>query len=370
MRTLIQILLAFLFIGGSAIAQTPVFTQLCQLPIEVTETSGLENGPNGWFWTHNDSGNPAEVYCVDTTGVIQRTVSVVGDVNTDWEDVAKDASGNLYIGNFGNNSLNRTDLRIVKIPSIDTCTISGIVSDTIRFSYPDQFNFPPNGSYGNFDMEAFFWYADSLHLFSKDRSNPGTGYTKHYRLPTTGGTYQALLLDSFQIGNTSYIFSVTSADISEDGSRMALLNADHVWLFSNYTGTDFFGGDVAVLSLGAISQKEAICFRGDFLYITDEEAFGQGRKLYRLNPNMFVGVEEMDESFHIRSVYGNDLRLSEIRWEMDETVHWQLYSTDGRLLKEGDANRSLKANQLNQPSGSCVIRISTSKGNRSILVRL
>ena len=95
--------------------------ELCNLPANVLETSGLEVGPDGCFWTHNDSQNPAELYCIDTTGTIQRTVQVVGDINNDWEELAKDDEGNLYIGNFGNNTIDRENLRIVKIPSIDTC---------------------------------------------------------------------------------------------------------------------------------------------------------------------------------------------------------------------------------------------------------
>ncbi len=354
---------------SAVLAQNPALTELCNLPPEVMETSGIENGPNGWFWTHNDSGNPAELFCVDTNGTIQRTVTVIGDVNTDWEEFAKDDEGNLYIGNFGNNALNRTDLRIVKIPSIDTCTVNAIASDTIRFSYPDQVGFPPSGSYGNFDMEAMFWYNDSLHLFSKDRSNPSTGYTKHYRLPAQHGTYVAELLDSFYIGHSSFVFAITAADISANGDSMALLTADKVVLFGAYSGTDFFGGGAMTLSLSVFSQKEAICFRNGFLYITDEQSFGLGGKMYRFHPSVFVSVNETPSEMETQVSYAQDLTLQSIRFD-GETVEWKLLTTDGKMVQNGHATDRIEASVFNGAHGMFVIQLRGEKSAKAIVVRL
>jgi hypothetical protein len=352
-------------------AQTLVVDQLCELPSSIHETSGLETGPNGWFWTQNDSDNPEEIYCVDSTGTIQRTVSVMGDVNTDWEDLAKDDEGNLYIGNFGNNLLDRTDLRIVKIPSIDTCTSVAIVSDTIRFSYPDQHDFPPNGDYGNFDMEAFFWYQDSLHLFSKDRSSPSTGHTKHYRLPSVGGVYQAELIDSLYTASNSYIFAITAADISEDGQQVVLLNADRIWLLSGYTGTDFFGGTVSELELGSFTQKEGICFKDGFIYLTDEreQFFNSGGNLYRAHPSVFVGVGESLSEPDVELIYGQDLSLESIVFE-GSTMDWKLLGTDGKLVRSGSSTDSILTSQFGDVHGMFVIQLTTEKSANAVLIRL
>lgn len=351
-------------------AQTPVLTQLCELPPEIIETSGLENGPNGWFWTHNDGGNDAELFCVDTLGIIQRTISVIGDANTDWEEIAKDEQGNLYIGNFGNNLLTRTDLHVVKIPNIDTCTVAASVTDTIRFSYPDQTSFPPSGTYGNFDMEAFFHYQNTLHLFSKDRSDPSTGYTKHYTLPAVGGTYIANLVDSFEAGHASYIFAITAADISEDGSEVVLLTSDKVWLFRNFSGTDFFGGDVSELTLSVFSQKEGICFRNGFLYITDEKSFGLGGKMYRLHPDVFVSVAEQPQGMYVKPIYDSDQKLQEIQFNDKEELTWELVSTDGKLLQKGAVSDALNANKFHQKTGVYILRLSSKTVKTSMLLRL
>ena len=366
--TLFFLLLTTSFLQTAA--QTLIVQELCDLPSSVSETSGLENGPNGWFWTHNDSDNPEALYCVDTLGNLQRTVNVLGDPNIDWEEIAKDNAGNLFIGNFGNNSLNRTDLHIVKIPSIDTCTSITYVTDTIHFSYPDQYDFPPDGSYGNFDMEAMFWHQDLLHLFSKDRSNPSTGYTKHYTLPTVGGTYTATLVDSFETGHTSFFLAVTAADISENGDEMVMLSADKIWLFSNFSGTDYFGGTAASLNLEVFSQKEGVCFRNGFIYISDEESFGLGGKLYRVHPALFVNVSEELPEDAVDAIYSDNLKLNRIRLTEAKKANWKLYDLDGKLLQRGVSVGTIRREQLSQDTGMYVIRIKIDQQYRSIVVRL
>lgn len=354
---------------SSVLAQTLVVDQLAEMPSNILETSGLETGPNGWFWTHNDSGNPAEIHCIDSTGTIQRTVSVIGDVNTDWEEMAKDDEGNLYIGNFGNNALNRTDLHIIKLNAIDTVTSLVQVSDTIIFTYPDQYDFPPNGDYGNFDMEAMLWYQDSLHLFSKDRSSPSTGYTKHYRLPQTGGTYQATLVDSLYTGSAGFLFAITAADISEDESTVALLNADHIWLISNFVGTDFCDGTVSQLALGSFTQKEALCFRNGFIYLTDEreQFFGSGGFLYRLHPGIFVEVSEIE--LDAQFVYNSNYELEQINFP-HKKVEWRLMSLNGKLVESGVAIDKVQRSDFNVNYGVYVIQLESEGSAKAQLVKL
>lgn len=354
-------------------AQTLILNQLCSLPSEVTETSGLENGPNGCLWTHNDSGNGATLYCVDTTCTIVRTVSITDATNSDWEDLTKDDQGNMYIGDFGNNALSRTDLRIYIVPAIDAAVGSAAVSDTILFSYPDQLNFPPAGNYGNFDMEAMVCYNDSLYLFSKDRSNPSTGYTKRYRLPTDGGTYIAELIDSFETGHTSFIFSISAADLSEDNSQLVLLNSDRLWLFSNYSGSDFFGGNVAELEFGSFTQKEGIVFRNGFIYLTDENSFGFGGNLYRVHPSLLVSIDELSDQVEIRPVYNADMRLVEVHFSNElRNASWQLFSLDGKLMKSGNVENSiLTAEEIGIGSGVYVLRSAIDKRSvKALMVRL
>lgn len=251
---------------------------LVHLPAALYESSGIEiSNPNS-IWTHNDSGDSARIFNIDTLGNILRIIHFDVDEAIDCEESTRDAAGNYYLGDFGNNANDRTNLRIYKIPNPDILSDSTITPQLITFSFEDQQLFPPDSAYLNFDCEAMFHFQDSLFLFSKNR---GTSmFCKMYRLPDIPGDYVAELVDSFNTGTW-----VTSADISPSGNRMVLLSESRLWLFSDILGSDFFGGTAQMFSM-YFSQKEAVVFVDDStLYLTDEYLMGLGGNLYRIDLN-------------------------------------------------------------------------------------
>lgn len=266
-------------------SQTLNISVKATLPSILTESSGIEVINRNSIWSHNDSRGVAELYNFDSTGTLLRTLKIINVANIDWEDMAADAAGNLYIGDIGNNANIRQDLKIYILPDPSTIVVDSIEPQVISYSYPDQFAFPPPDSLKNFDAEALIFYNDSLYIFSKDWSDPYSGYTKLYQLPSVPGTYVAQLIDSFYTGPGPTIpYSVTSADISSDNSRLMLLGYNKCWLFTDFTGNDFFSGTNQLFDLPSLSQKEAIGFiTNDELYVTDELAFGIGQKLYYLH---------------------------------------------------------------------------------------
>ena len=93
--------------------------------------------PSGDLWLLNDSKNPPEIFRFDP--VTQRLLETrrLPVSNRDWEDLAADDRGNLYIGDVGNNRNARRDLRIYRYnPAAQTL-------DSILFRYPDQTTFAP-----------------------------------------------------------------------------------------------------------------------------------------------------------------------------------------------------------------------------------
>jgi len=216
-----------------------------KLPTGLTEVSGLCHAAPDSLWWHNDGEHPAELYLTDSRGGLLWKGAVPGAINRDWEDLTADDKGNLYIGDFGNNFNRRQDLAIyIYHPA------SGKL-DSIRFRYPDQQAFPPEARYQNFDMEGFFWFQDSLHLFSKNRLHQGNYYTKHYSLPARPGAYTAALRDSLHLKKRV----VTAAAISPDGKRIALLaywfkpllgfipiTPADMFILESFEGTDFLNG--------------------------------------------------------------------------------------------------------------------------------
>jgi hypothetical protein len=70
----------------------------------VPEASGIVKSRRhaGIFWVHNDSGNPPMLFAIRADGRIIREFRLEVP-NIDWEDIAIDDEGHLYVGDIGNN---------------------------------------------------------------------------------------------------------------------------------------------------------------------------------------------------------------------------------------------------------------------------
>ena len=71
----------------------------------IPEASGIIKSRQypGIYWVHNDSGNPPLIFAIQRDGRVVRKFRV--DVpNVDWEDIAIDDHGHLYLGDIGNNA--------------------------------------------------------------------------------------------------------------------------------------------------------------------------------------------------------------------------------------------------------------------------
>jgi len=237
---------------------------LADLPPSINESSGLENSGDSCIWTFNDSGGNPEIYLVDTLGNLLRTLKIRNAWNRDWEDITRDKSGNMYIGNIGNNSNSNTDLCIFKIPDPDTIKSNYTNADLIHFSFEDQYEFPPAKDSLYFDCEALMWYDSHLYLATKNRTKPFDGLSHLYRIPDSPGNYVAEKIASFDTGGENmYEFWITAGDISENGKMLALLTSDKVWLFSDFEEDNFFDGKMQIIQLPHNTHKEGICFSGD-----------------------------------------------------------------------------------------------------------
>ncbi|RZK34332.1 MAG: T9SS type A sorting domain-containing protein, partial [Hymenobacter sp.] len=243
------------------------------LPSAVKESSGLLY-TGGSLWTHNDSGNSATLFRVDSTsGQVLQQVAISNFPNTDWEDLAASAQY-VYIGDFGNNYGSRLDLRILRVAKTDLGTAATTATaQAINFTYPDQTDFTPRLNIHNFDCEAFFFANDSLHLFTKNWADLQTRY---YTVPATPGTYVAHLKATF---NTNGL--VTAAALNPAGTTAALLgyNATNgttfLWLLSGFQGTGYLKANKRRIELPnalLIGQAEGLCFvKNARVFISNEQ---------------------------------------------------------------------------------------------------
>lgn len=251
--------------------------------LDLEEVSGMEYVTDSkTLWVVEDSGNRSVIYGLDAAG--NRTTTVeLGVPNRDWESLAADAEGNLYVGDFGNNSNNRKDLTIHKILAGSLKSNAAPVAATTTFYYPQQQNFPPKKSEAFYDAEAFLEHNGYFYIFSKNRSSKFDGTLSVYRVPNKPGNYPTELLGQLRTCGEKGACAVTAADISPDGNTIVLLTEDSIWLLEGFDGTNVEGKNLKRLPLGHASQKEGVCFKDDdTLLITDEQSGGEGGKLYEV----------------------------------------------------------------------------------------
>jgi len=230
-----------------------------RLPAGLRESSGLARADSG-VWTHGDGGRPAALTLVAPTGALRRRLDLAPLPNTDWEDLAQDDAGRLYIGDFGNNANERRQLFIYRIDP----KARPLRPDTIAFQFADQHTFPPPRRRRNFDCEAFFWLNDTLHLFSKDRSLKP--WVKHYAVPARPGSYSLAPLDSLRLNTL-----VTSADVSPDGRTVALLGYGGLFLFQRQPSQRLFDNPKSFRALPRTGQAEALVFINDTTMLVSNE---------------------------------------------------------------------------------------------------
>ncbi len=280
------ILLNLLFISILN-AQQITISQLTVLDNQVKETSGLIYF-NGRLITINDSGNPPFLYEIDTlTGAISRTIIVDNATNVDWESLAQD-SLYIYIADFGNNSGERTDLKIYRILKSDYLQNNNVNADTINFSYNNQTDFTSNYRNTEFDAEALSVYHDSLIIFMKDWVN---NYTRSYILPKLPGNYIAYEKNIYNCNGL-----ITGSDFDNADTSFMLCGyteslAPFIMYLNNFSDTNVFDGNITKIdltdSIGA-SQTEGICyFNNNRLFLSREEFIYQN---IDIEPALFTFV--------------------------------------------------------------------------------
>ncbi|TNJ45190.1 hypothetical protein KFZ70_07280 [Tamlana fucoidanivorans] len=237
---------------------------VAHLPSSLKEASAIEKVPNSdLLWTIEDNGNKNNVYGINTQGEIIKNINISNATNEDWEDLTSDAAGNLYIGDFGNNSKNRDIFTIYKISDLKK---KNTTAERIDFVLPKEIK--------SKDFEAFFLYKNHFYVFSKEYKT-----SILVKIPNTIGKHTAELVTEFNLKGKHN--RITSADISADSKTIVLLNHDKLWKITHFESDDVFQGDISEMPFKHDSQKEGITFKNQStVYITDEKNKSNGGKLY------------------------------------------------------------------------------------------
>jgi hypothetical protein len=222
--------------------------------------------------------------------------------------MAQDAT-HVYIGDFGNNNGNRTNLKIYRVSKASMAQGSPVV-DEISFDYADQTDFTSQPNNNDFDCEAMIVRGNNIYLFTKQWVSQGTTV---YALPKAPGVYSAVNLGSYNVQGL-----VTAATTVENEQLVALTGYQFVIIFGvpvpfpfvyllyDFQNDDFFGGN-----------KRRLSFDNDFPQI-EGIATADGVNYYISNErssNSFITIEphmhEVDLSGFL-SNYLNDTNFGTV----------------------------------------------------------
>lgn len=254
------------------------------LPKKLKEVSGIAlSQDQKTIWAIEDAGNKNVVYGLNRQGELINDVLVENAENNDWEDITKDAAGNIYIGDFGNNENDRQNLSILKLDLKTDSQTSTKVIQTTKFHYEGQIEFPPKKSNLLYDCEAFVEKDGSFYLFTKNRSKGFDGTFLVFQIPNKEGDFEAKLVGKLKLEGGYSDAAITSATINSK-NQIVLLNHKNINVLSGFTANDFSSAKIQKVPLNHNSQKEAVVFVDDkTLLIADEKDKKTGGNVYQFS---------------------------------------------------------------------------------------
>jgi hypothetical protein len=244
---------------------------------KLEEASGLvaSVANPGYFWSHNDSGNPAEVFLIDDKAEIVMTCTLAGIKNRDWEDLAiaiESDTSYLYVGDIGDNEARfpyKVIYRFVE-PVLTTDKFLIKDFDTLVFKLDD----------GVRDTEALMIdpLTNSMFIVSKREQK-----NRLYEISKPFHTTDTTLAEFKEELPLSWI---VAADISADGTEVLMKDYDNIFYWKRAGSEsipELLKTKPTILKYEREPQGEAIAWNrdGSGFYTLSETAKGiKGRLFY------------------------------------------------------------------------------------------
>jgi hypothetical protein len=234
----------------------------------IREASGLVRSRQfpGVYWVHNDSGNPPALFAVKRDGTLIREYRV-NVANVDWEDIATDNDGHLYIGEIGNND-GRLPLRaIYQVDEPDPSKAGEIL---LRLKKASYYRFPPRGT---FDAEALMVDGDRALIVAKtfdgrDAEIFSIPLKPHAPLLNPALPEKVATLPGFTR-------PATGADLSSDGRTLVVCSVDALGVFEK--GKDGRWTALLLRPFRSDDQIEAVAWDGRDILLA-----GESRAMFRV----------------------------------------------------------------------------------------
>ncbi|MEK6780922.1 MAG: hypothetical protein AABY93_04420 [Bacteroidota bacterium] len=189
---------------------------------QLSEASGLVASVNniGYFWAHNDSGNPAQIFLIDQNAKIKLVCKFNRIKNRDWEDIAigagpQEGKNYIYVGDIGDNDAQYPLKLIYRFEEPLLMTEKEIIIadyDTLILKLPD----------GARDAEALMIDPNSQDMFLVSKREDSVRlYQMDYLFQQDTFLTQRIAILPFH--------NINAADISADGSEVLMKDYDNIF---------------------------------------------------------------------------------------------------------------------------------------------
>lgn len=207
---------------------------------ELQELSGLaaSHRHEDVYWTHNDSGNQAELFAIRPDGTVVARVRVRGASQFDWEDIASwvddEGQGWLAIGDIGDNFAIRRHLTVYVVPEPSLTQSEVEVARTIHLHF----------SNGPRDAESLAVDWPNRQLLILDKGiQPATLYAAPLMKDSSRAEPVATLPPLFpnapalvQPLGKNWRGAAASMDLTREGRHLAVLTYRHIYFFERRGG--------------------------------------------------------------------------------------------------------------------------------------
>ncbi len=239
-------------------------------PKLIPEASGIVKSRRfpDTFWVHNDSGNPPDLFAIRGDGRIIREFRLAIP-NVDWEDIAIDDDGHLYLGDIGNNTRAIPVRAVYRIdePDPNSSSHKPVAASSVTF-----YAFPQGK---RFDAESLWCDSRTLMLLTKvldgrepelfaiSLDSPSTLFR-----PTLARTLGPL---------TGFSEPATGADLNADGTLLAVCSTAVTRVYRCDRPDSHAWRLLATVRYDRPRSVEGIAWAGSDLYLVAE-----GDGIYRL----------------------------------------------------------------------------------------
>jgi hypothetical protein len=214
-------------------------------PMEVGTIANTAPGPSGIaasrahagvIYGHEDAGGMPRFFAFDKTGKTLGEYRLMGGTVTDWEDIAvgpgPDNQNYVFIGDFGDNNRNRTEIQVIKVPEPNVSVSQAAVMEDISTFQVLRFTYAG----GARDTEALMIDPVTKDIVIVTKT---AGMAEVYRAP--GNTPANMpteleLLTTVMLTGSGQAAQVSAGDISPTGDRIMLRTYTRILVWPRLAG--------------------------------------------------------------------------------------------------------------------------------------